>query len=780
MIAGVFSPEEKKSGRPMTWVTSIKQSLRRVVAVSGCELRIQTRSPALWIIVILTILVTVGIALTQGPAPGKLIDGNSATIMVFEGETLFTILLLPFLLSGIFLRDKRWRFTSLLWSRPLATMEYALGKGLGGIIFSLFFTLPPLIVGWIVVGLVQGGIQPIGPWLSMIPVVAAIDVLAAMFALLCINLVPWPLLGALASSGIMLYLGFIKLQTLLEITNLVASTVFYSSSIGFGPDESLLFAQRTVYLALGLFCLFLLLLAFQFKERRGATLRMHRVALLINGTLTSILVIVTLINFGTIASGYQSLGPAPSAPIEASITHYQLAVTLDPDTGTITGNARFILTPAPAHQNTFYFALNSGLNIKDVSFANFSQNASASSGTKVDFSSSIGWTKVDLGGTTFAQGQPVQLIIDYNGRLMLNRDAYAQPMQAFGAGNPSEPGTFLNYVGQGAAFLEGSGSGDWYPLPWTRQAISAYGNRQAIEEVSLRLPSTFKVFCSLGAPKLVDNGQWQVIDVFPQGVLPMAFLAALNSPAQIQISNIKIYFRGVSPTGQIRLFDQEMVQQLQATNKWLESDSATTVSSQSFVGVVVPLIQKPVVGPGLLLLPEIPMLDNASYSTIAEYRVPTQAVAEAWWLNAIQFSNREFINLRPSLQNPTGSISFPFMSAQLFSMVTNYTGAVITNGFSHGFLDHEMAVREIFHKDPNKADPLSAFTIGIDCCAMTDPPLALYHLQQKIGVLKVTELLQRFAYLHIQASGNIQDFLALASKIAGYDVTPQVRPYLNP
>lgn len=766
------------------WTIYVRQSLRRIYAVSGCELRIQLRSPALWIIAILTILTTIGLAVTQRPAPGKLIDSGIAAVIVCEGEALFTILLLPFLLSGMFARDKRWRFASLLWTRPMASTEYAWGKGLAAITLSLLISLPPLIVGWVAIGIVQGGVQPLIPWLSMIPVVATIEVLAALFALLCINLFPWPLLGALASSGIILYLGFIRPQTLLEITNLVAGTVFYSLSIGFGPDESLLFAQRVAYLALGLLCLFLLALVFQIKERRGIVLRRHRVTLVIAGVLAVTLVLSAVINFSAVASSYQALGPAPSSPAQANITRYQLDVTLDPGTGTVNGKAKFVLTPIQAHSKTFFFALNPGLRVQNVFSADLSPSidtslVSSGAGAAMLFSSSLGWTHIDLSSTAFAQGSPVQLTIEYVGHLVINRDYYALPIQAFGPGKTSRPNTFLDYIGQGTALLEGSGSGDWYPLPWTQQAIAAYGNRQVFDDVNIRIPATYKVFCSLASPEYTEDGQWQTINVHPDGVLPMAFLVALASPSQTQLSGIKVFYDGAKPVGQIELFDQEMIQQFQAINRGLGFTAADT-SSQSWLGVIVPLIQKPVVGPGLLLLPEIPMLDNAFYSTTAQYRIPAQAVAEAWWLNAMQFSNVGFNDLRPSLQNPSGGVFFPFSSQLLFSMFAGYTGAVITDALTPGFLVREMAVRETFHREPNSADPLQAYMLGIDCCGLTDPPLVLYHLEQKIGSSKVTQLLQQFVNLHTQIPASTRDFLVLASKVSGRDITPDAIPYLCP
>lgn len=181
-ISSMSPPHRWRAGR----------SLRRILAVAACELRLQRRSPACWIAAAIVALVTVGLALLQSPAPGKMTNSATTAVTVCEGAALFASLLLPWVASGAFARDAKRRFSPLLWTRPVAPGEYALGKVLAVSTLSLLLGLPSILIGWVAVGIVRGSLQPADLWLGMLPVVATTMCMAAVVALLCVCIAPTP------------------------------------------------------------------------------------------------------------------------------------------------------------------------------------------------------------------------------------------------------------------------------------------------------------------------------------------------------------------------------------------------------------------------------------------------------------------------------------------------------------------------------------------------------------------------------------------------------------
>jgi len=756
------------------------------------EIRLQLGAPAFWVMLIICCACTGFFSFMQVSTPQQYRDGGTAAVAVCTFLSGFVLLLLPFLFLNVFSRDKQRKTSALLWTRQLAAVTYALGKGGAAALLSLLVGLPPVLVGWVKVSIARGNMQSIAPWLAMLPVLATGDILIALFALLCITLAPVAALGALVCSGCVLYLDIFGAHTLLDWNNLNAAGLYISPSFGFGPDGALLFQQRLLFLALALLFLGLLLLVFQFRERQGMRLTRHWLGTILLVACAMGLVFQTASAFQSSAFSYADSGPTPSQPIQADLSQYRLNVNADPTSGQLQGTATLILTPHKAGGQDIAFMLDPGLHIQQVSANAPAQTTPADIHTD-QYPSSPGWTKVDLGSTLFAQGQPVQLEIRYGGHISTSRENYSYPSAGLLPKHTSStPNTeFMSYLGQGVGFLQGFG-GWWYPLPWTQEALQVYGNRLPFEDIQVRLPANVQVFCSLANPLRTADGQWQEIHIQPHGSLPMAFLAMLDSSTQVTLNTVQIAYRGDTLDSTRSRTYQALTKQLVTTARWLQPAGTATIQ---WKGVVVPLLTDPVIGPGLILLPEAPLIfDYGQTTDTVITRLAGEQIATAWWLNAIR-EPIYYINEESQTQQAAGIVDF-LAEPTLSGMLSAYSAAVTTDRIvGHNFLSQEYTVckgikaNQISSSDPAQQKRVGdsqkdldlhqqMHTLGIEYCQTS--ALALHTLAQNYGSSPLTNALQTYSSSHAQAMSSAHGFFIEIGQALGHDVRSSVAPYVCP
>lgn len=779
---------------PSPWTIQPVRSWKRIGAVIACEIQLQLRSFPFWTMLIISCAVTAYFGLQQvsiaghldsggGMTLGNNIDSVSAALAVSTLETNFVLLLLPFLFVNIFARDAQRKVHPLLWTRPLSSAGYALGKGLAAVLLSVFLGLFPLIIGWITVSIARGAVQPPGLWLSMALVQAASDMLVTLFALLCISLTPLPIIGSVICAGLVVYLNIFSTKTMLSLTNLTAEGIYYSQSIGFGPDSTLLLLQRQFFVVSGMLCLGLFMLVFQWRERQALALLRHRIATILLVLVMGGLLVSLTGSFQNAVASYGDLGAAPVGPSNASVSQYRLQVQADPHSGFIKGTAIFILTPPPAGAKDVFVALNPGLQVQSIVMSNGQDGGSTEK--RSAFQASSGWIRLPLAETSFIQGRPVQVTMTYAGHIEMSRDNYIQAVLGLGSrGGGGTNSTFLSYVGQNMAFLQGSG-GYWYPLPWLRQVV-ARGNRSPFDEVRLRLPTSVQVLSSVGTLARSSDGQWQDLLVQPHGMLPMAFVAALASSNQdTAVDGATIFYRGTGlDPERVRMYHL-MSQQAITLHRWLRP---TVTAVPHWNTVVVPILQKPVVGPGLLFVPENPLtLYDGPNTDIAAYRFAGEQVAQAWWSSMLPFPAR-YSNETAFSQQAYDYIAFS-IGGSLLSMLSAYSAAVTTDQLvQQHFLEREMTICQGMHDnaaggkgavlDPQKDQQLrnAMYPLGIDFCI--DSELLLYHLQRQVGMVATTQFLQQFIAQYAQTPPDTQAFLAAMSKVQGRNMSAEAGPYI--
>lgn len=735
---------------------------RMALAVAQYEILLQMRSPGFRVLTALFAALPVAL-LFLAPGAADWSDARGAAVRI----SLLSVALLPFLFARTFARDRARRFAPALWTRPVPPAIYAVGKALAAALVGLVPPLAGLGVSFLV-ALADGGTRyPLAAWLAILPIVAAAAVLTSLLALVFVRAIPSPVLGALLCGGLLFYAAAMQPWTMLNVMNVAATTTYYSPSIGFGPDGALLTADHLTYAALALLALAALVVLTQLHERRFVP-RLADWAVSVGATLMALILVgAALAHFQTVTStDYTPLGPQPAAPVNATTSHYQLSISLDPRNGQLDGAASFIVTPS-AGETRLDLALNPGLTVQRVTLHG--------TGSVVSFTSRFGWTRLDLAQTPFANARPVTLDVTYGGRLAVARDDYAQVGQGIeaskvtgGAGIPLRA-----YIGQGTAFLEGRG--DWYPTPWTTTAALRQGLRQPVDAVHVHIPKGITVWCSIGAPATGADGSTS-IEAQPNGPLPMAFLVALDAPQES--SSGMISYRGSAPQGIDADFDAALVQQAQFIDTWLGPLPRVGGQAQYWHGVVVPFLQQPAAGPGLLLIPEWTADQSGNGATDPAVgaqsredvvRAAAEASALAWWETAVVQSpsaTRTFTyDSPPSIQAPHGRTLFDDGYDLVVGIPAAYTAAISADAtLGNGFLARDIAAQQAAWSNHTNTDVAG--------------DLALFRLDHEIGRERMAALLRAFVAAHAQKPASLDMLIAAASHALGHDFQPYIAPYL--
>ncbi|HEU5379772.1 MAG TPA: hypothetical protein VFV38_30480 [Ktedonobacteraceae bacterium] len=790
--AHLAGPKLKVKNRriKMLW-SSWQHSIMRILSVAWCEALLQTRSIVSWVMLAVFTLLTVLYARVQVSSSTIYLSNGQVAVTVCGYTASFVYFLLPFLYVNTFARDRQRKMHQLVWTRPQAAVEYALGKGLGAVGISMLLSWIPLVVGWLTASIARGEVQPVGLWLQMLLVVGAGAVLVTLFGLLCIVLTsPVGLLGALLTAGVVVYVDVVFAKSMLFLKNLTAITLFASPSIGFGPDSSLLLWQRLSYVVGGLCCLSLLALVYQLRERLGVAQFRHVLSTILLLSLTGSMLFASISTYQMVGASYTDPGLMSGKPVQAATTNYNVDVTADPASGDVQGSVSFTLTPQGKLGPGFIIGLNPGLHVRRV------EALSTSGGDEraLPFvETSAGWTRITVQGTNLANGLALNLHINYTGQMVLGRNDYAAPTGGYGQSNGiswSQNYFYLSFLGQGTGELLGT-AGSWYPLPLTQQALDA-GTRIPVEELHLRFPASFKVWSSLGNVVRTSDGKWQEIVAQPHAGLPEALAAVLSSAQQGSVRGLSFWHQGDLPDQMQLLTYWLSMKEAQALNLWLAPDSSST----AFQTVVVPILPFPVVGPGLLLLPETPgsngldFMNGSPYTPTAIARYTARQVARSWWLNAAFFP---FTLLLGGLdtQNPDASTSVAPTNA-LLNMLSEYSAVVITDKtIGANFFTNEMQVCSEKYTLTSSGSSNAAnsqqeeilrqemIRLGTTCLSMELVPYRL-SLTKGVGFARLTSFLQQYARAHTQQKTDMRQFLQQAGILASKDIIPEAAPYICP
>jgi ABC-type transport system involved in multi-copper enzyme maturation permease subunit len=764
-----------------TSTNTLRGFLLQMRVIALYEILLQLRSMGYWILLSVLSILTGVITFSQVSTLYTYISDSQAAVAIASNEATFFCCLLPFLFLNVFQRDRQRNVYTLLWTRPLSSFTYALGKSIAAIFLSFLVIWPPLLIGWIVAGISRGSLQPIEPWFILLLINSAAALLVALGSLFCITLVPLPLLGALIPVGISIYLNIVQVKSMVLLTNLTEASLFLSPSINLGPDTGFTVWQRLSYVLGAVLALGLLLLVYQLYQRHGITRLRHYLTTVLLIVLAGTLLISSIDTFQATVANVQDLGTTTVPLSSAQTSQYSLNVQVDPMTGHVQGTASFLLSVPASTTTPFYVAMNPGLQVQQISATSTTRPQSQT----LPFTQNHGWTSVNIQQTGLQPAHPITIHIIYAGDITIGRDYYASPIGGFGSGNGVSTGIdyfYLSYLDQGVGMLQGA-AGSWYPLPWTVQAVTNDGTRIPIDSLHLRAPSSVSMYNALAAkPTPSADGQWQSINLTPHASLPVALVALLQHPQSTTIDGSTVWYQGLTPDLAEVRSDTSIIQSLNTLNQWL-----STTSSHTTIQVVsMPLLTQPFIGQGLLLLPEKPT-ENASLplTQSTTNRIAANEIAQAWWLN------RTIVPFE--LDRGDADLQMPYAPSALdpnsnaYAMLSAYSGMVIADKMmGNQFQSREADICQQSYQMDQSASTQSlqdeskieqALTsIGLPYCTYSE--LALYHLQQKIGLTKVTSLLQTYATQHAQQAIGTREFLAQASTVAGYNLIPTAAPYI--
>ncbi len=519
---------------------------------------------------------------------------------------------------------------------------------------------------------------------------------------------------------------------------------------------------------------------YQIREKLGVVQIRHIISTIVLLILTGGACFASILTYQIKGAAYTAPGLLTAKPVQVITSQYELDVTANPTSGEIDGTASFVLPPQKTQASSLFLGLNPGIHVQQITLL----STHASMHTLSFTENTAGWTQIHLQGTGFESGQAIDISISYADQMILERDDYAQAAPGYGLSESvswSQDYFFLSYLGQNIGALLGA-AGSWYPLPFTQQALNS-GMRIPIDAIHLHFPTSFKVLSGLPHTTTTVHGDWQELVAQPHASLPVALAVALSNAQQAKVDGLSFWYQGEAPDPtQLTTYSTAM-QEFQAMNRWLDGASAPAI----FQTVIVPILPTPVVGNGLLLLPETPALSAMSPitpTTIA--RLAAGNLAQAWWLDTDLFP---FAPLTGGIdtQNPEPSTSIQPTNA-LLDMLSQYSAAVITGAvIGPTFFANEMNLcAQAYALPPTQSESPQEQTLqqemarlGTSCLPMELAPYRL-SLMKGVGFTRLTSFLRQYASTHVDQQTDMRQFLYLASILAGQNIIPEAAPYICP
>ncbi|GCE51460.1 hypothetical protein EI42_05905 [Thermosporothrix hazakensis] len=736
--------------------------VQRVGVVALFECLLQWRALSFWLLIILASAVSVIPVLVLGTG----ISLPVLEVNVYTTRASVVLLLLPFVFTSVFQRDVRYKMHPLLQVRPLLSFEYMLGKSLAALVLGLLAVLLTLCGSWIVLSAIR--LELVSPFAAL-PFLLVNGAMCLCFTLLfvaVIALIDVPFLGAIFCSGAMIVLNLSSPATPLHMLNLHKNTLFYSSSIGFGPDLSLVLNQGGFFLALALGLFGVVLLLSQMKTRYGMRRWYHLGVALLLCVLGGGLMLPITSAFGQTTKQYLDLGVPPAQPMNAIVSHYQLDVTAHIHSGQLEGKATFQLQSGS--EKELLLALNPGLQIQRVTAGQ----------QPISFHTQQGWTRL-----TLPSGKALTLTLVYAGKLTLGRENYVGP-----AGGMIDvlgrPNAVYRFLGQGMGVLDGNGAGGWYPLPYVQSLVEAYGSRLPFDRVSVRLPEAEHVWQAAG----IFKQETRQIEVTKPGYLPSVFVVAFDTQQQMRLDQTPLVYHGIQPDHKALSTYRLMSRLFNELRNWLEPQN-----KQPSTAIVLPFLREPVISTHLLLLPEHSLYSSFPIDLEDETVISSfvgEKVAAAWWSDAL-LQEMVLAKQNATTGQPHGFSFFLEWPTNLKGMLSAYSAINMTGrilGTTYKERVYQLCLERGEYGDKAKMKPedmakLSVVSEKIQKLGLSDCPLptvGLMKLEKKEGEAKITQVLQRFLTAHQQdmRAPTIQQFIKEAGVTLGRDVSADFKPYV--
>ncbi len=793
--------------------------LRQLRATAWMEFRLQARSAEFMVIAVLGLFFAstyTGYAL-----------GNWSILTMLNIAISIPLYLYPFVGTRAALRERQRHVIPLALSRPISTFTTITGQWVGSFLLCLGYT-SVLYVIVCTKAILAGNQASLVVWAGGLPTIAIAIAVITSWSIAWGYLVPIGTFGALAAVISLVFLNNVHAQTPLQPLNLtLANTVFWPS-IGFGPDSGLVGAQMLINLGVALVILVLALLLGRIRRPLGfvparqwggvALVGVMGISALVGGS-------------GLLAQiGHQrttGIAVPPGDELAAVLSYTRLEVHLDPTSGALDGVAQFHLTVTPPGTGpsgtesikAFWVILNPGLTVTSAQING--EPATITTGLP-------GWNQ--LAAQSGARSTFADVRMTYSGRITLERDDYGSVdsgLSFFGSHSVSTSPIPLNaYVGQGLAFL--TGGGDWYPRPWVRGEGYRFNSGDPIASVTIHVPANTTALSGAGSfnpasgtglvGSLPPSGSDQILQVDqPVGTLtpqplPGAFVVAMVHARRVSVAGSDLVLRGWEPDAAMLNYSAKMVAMAQML------DQEYVGKATHWTGVILPFLLNPLVGNGLLFIPEYEAINysNAnllsredyfsSYSSLASPAKAHSAAlitAIAWWnaqlAVALPAGLPEYFIATADffMQGGQSRVIFSLTSTnQVATILAEYSaGIAIAQTQGQGELRNEIAIRQAYFQFRQQEVTSHSQSYGVQAQIDMDRAglspvsfdgdpfqavLALYTLEQQVGEARVQTAIVDYLATHMTVPSDMASFTAALTATTGVDVAPIFAQYAPP
>jgi len=617
--------------------------LLAVSSIARMEFYHQRRSAPFWVMV--TLLAAWGAYLIHWPQTGL---NDMQPNLSFVPNSLNSLpLLLPLgvimLLWRTAHRDRRMGIADLLWARPIDASSQVFGKLLGALFAAgaLYATL--CLLTYAIMS------AQFGTWLSLLPDVVELALMwlstvvfwVAAYVLLDL-LSPARLVTVIACAATFFTLNFWLDRYILVLAVWDPSLVrdfWYGPGWHFGPKTGFVLGSFNFWLGVFLGICALLPPCYRLRYRRAVlthacTFCSLALALASAGLIARAMVLGSPF-FSQMANSAQPAF-AITQLTSVGMRDYQVGVTLEPDSSSLSGTATFTLVPVGVPtlpQTTLQFAHNSGLTVDVVTLG----------ARRLPVAHQLGLSSVTISGQL-----PQVVRVEYHGALD-QRYYFGAPV---GLGAQDRYG-YDWYVGPDFTYL--TSLGDWYPTPQiasvthlTVDSSNGYPSNDlmppAVGWTRLSISAPVGGFVATTASSTTDRGALRtfVWDHLPHGLLPGALLTLCASCAVQPVPGGRIVASANIGADDARRDYGPLVTAYAAVRKVMEGPAAV----EPVTVVAIPVLGTVVGGGSLAFVPEAawsdvypaypmsPMVGQPrppGLTSVQRTRIALSVMSAAWW-----------------------------------------------------------------------------------------------------------------------------------------------------
>ena len=747
------------------------KTLRAVCAMACYEWKLQIKGHSFWVIVFLLVLRSIAPYISRA---GSTTFSPIELSGIGEGLSTFLSLLLVFPVADALNRDRTNRTKDLIWSTPVTASIYVGGKILG-----LLAMLCTIVF-----------IHTAGQFLVLFPHYLSLESLMLYAKVVMVRAIPtltyvtclYLCLTALLPQPLYLYplaiaywlLTLIAFGSITDILNYSVSTIFTSDMIAFGPDWSMLLANRAFYLAASLCLVVLTIYIYLNRERRSVESKCGKWVcnvLLIGGLCLlgwALFHFKETIELAASSSGepFSLWSDGGKAPTEVQTVAVE--ATVYPDRGIIEGMATFGIASAMSRPvSTFSIQMPPGFRVKTV--------RESRTGLQPDWKQVNDATLLISMPTQLHFGETIALVVEYAGRFQVRHVDY----QRYGTRFGDVPG----YIGQGMVYLKPEAW--WYPIAEGGSGHHTNGPH----EVKITVPKGFAAVASSELKEQTATGvtyHWSSSAGWPQVALAATpHYVLLDASEELYIYGIPGHRDIVVPFA------------VRVNNIVNDMDRLVGKQRNTLVIAEVPLTKRIAYCGNLLFLPEELLLltrlvgandQVEGKGDLVAFRDLAEHVIRQWWRGQIQFADPTF----PGWPQLPGGPTPPQYDLLLEGLTGYFTSLLADLYFDENLMAREMSIRQQLAVEAmdsphgfihDQQQRLSEFGLGLSPSSyntrINQIIATLAQLRERAGKQAFDHTITDFLQSHSGGQATLADFQGIVAEVCGEALGELFDPYLD-